>query len=218
MLTEAEFTEYVNRVKLSPLAEALIRRIRTSPPVRRVGTGAHNVAVYYASEKMGQTIQAESHTNEFRWVYHYEFSKDVVEYWCQPSVLELRYAGPTGKRTLAQHTPDYFVLRTDSAGWEECKMAEHLPKLAAKSPHRYQCVDGCWRCPPGEAYAQPFGLYYRLNSSAGVSVNFVRNATWLEDYLRDQTPVSPEVIASVEGYLALHPATTLKQLFNVFHC
>jgi hypothetical protein len=90
MLPEAQFTEYVNRLKLSPAAEALIRQIRTSPPVRRVGTGTHNVAVYYASEKMGQTIQAESHTNEFHWVYHYEFSKDVMEYWCQPSVLELR--------------------------------------------------------------------------------------------------------------------------------
>ena len=39
------------------------------------------------------------------------------------------------------HTPDYFVIRQDAAGWEECKTSEDLEKLAIKSPHRY-CRNG----------------------------------------------------------------------------
>ena len=35
------------------------------------------------------------------------------------------------------HTPDFFVIRKDSAGWEECKTEEQLKKLARKSPNRY---------------------------------------------------------------------------------
>ena len=167
---------------------------------------------------MGRTIQAESHTNEFHWVLKYEHSADVVELWCQPSVLDLRYAGPTGKRTIARHTPDYFVLRQKSAGWEECKLEKDLVQLATKSPNRYQLMGDTWRCPPGEAYAESFGLYYRLNSSALISINFVRNMIWLEDFLLDKQPLSQEIVDKVKRFLESHPAVTLEEVFREFGC
>ena len=214
MMTDIDFSVWCKALDLSPAAKALIHTIRTSEPVRRVSGGAHNVCVYYPSQKMGRTIQAESHTNEFHWVLHYELNEDVLEYWCQPSVLDLKYAGPTGKRTIARHTPDYFVMRRKSAGWEECKLEDRLKQLAIKSPNRYKSIDGIWRCPPGEAYAEFLGLYYRLVSSASISVNFVRNATWLEDFFRDKEPLSSDVVATVKLYLEKHPSTTLEDLFN----
>ena len=133
-------------------------------------------------------------------------------------MLDLRYAGPTGKRTIARHTPDYFVLRQKSAGWEECKLEKDLVQLATKSPNRYQLMGDTWRCPPGEAYAESFGLYYRLNSSALISINFVRNMIWLEDFLLDKQPLSQEIVDKVKRFLESHPAVTLEEVFREFGC
>jgi hypothetical protein len=56
-----------------------------------------------------------------------------------------------GRRQVVLHTPDYFAIRKDTAGWDECKTEEQLEKLSEKNPNRYcREEDGEWRCPPGE--------------------------------------------------------------------
>src|SRR6516165_10817290 len=83
------------------------------------------------------------------------------------------------------HTPDFFVIRDREAGWEEWKTEEGLQHLKAKNPNRY-CPKGRsgWDCPPGRAYAEPLGLYYRVRSSAEIDWTFPRNIQFLDDYLR----------------------------------
>ncbi|MFZ3331156.1 MAG: hypothetical protein WA197_11035, partial [Candidatus Acidiferrales bacterium] len=66
-----------------------------------------------------------------------------------------------GKHLGVLHTPDFFVIRTTGAGWEEWKTEEELLHLAERSPNRYLAAeDGHWCCPPGEACARDFGFYY----------------------------------------------------------
>ena len=63
-----------------------------------------------------------------------------------------------GRNLGVWHTPDFFVLRHEQAGWEEWKTALELKKLALKMPHRYiEVEENQWRCPPGEAYANGTG-------------------------------------------------------------
>lgn len=65
------------------------------------------------------------------------------------------------------HTPDFFVIREKDAGWEEWKTEEDLRRLSERNPNRYCAgVAGRWCCPPGTAYAERLGLYYRVRSSA----------------------------------------------------
>src|SRR5438552_3193686 len=45
----------------------------------------------------------------------------VAEYYDQPGRMPLRYRAVSGRHTTQWHTPDFFVLRHDSAGWEEWK-------------------------------------------------------------------------------------------------
>ena len=83
------------------------------------------------------------------------------------------------------HTPDYFVIRQDSAGWVECKSSEDLQKLAIRTPNRYlRDGSGKSRCPPGEAHSSPLGLDYRVWSSAenstGISSEISRS--WKTTY------------------------------------
>jgi len=125
---------------------------------------------------MGLTIQFESHRVELPLVYEMEHDPGVLEFYDQPPSIPLAYHAANGRRLSVMHTPDYFVLRRDSAGWVECKTSEDLQKLAIRAPNRYlRDGSGKWRCPPGEAYSSALGLDYRVWSSAEINWTLQRN-------------------------------------------
>jgi hypothetical protein len=86
---------------------------------------------------MRLTIQFESHRVELPFVYEMEHDPSVLEYYDQPPSIPLAYQAANGRRLSVMHTPDYFVLRQDSAGWVECKTSEDLEKLVVSTPNRY---------------------------------------------------------------------------------
>ncbi|RUT00719.1 hypothetical protein DSM107010_66930 [Chroococcidiopsis cubana SAG 39.79] len=165
---------------------------------------------------MGVTIQFESHRNELARIYELENDPKVLEYYDQPPPIELLYQARSGRRNRHQYTPDFFVIWTDSAGWEECKTEPELIKLTQTSPHRYQKNnDGKWHCPPGEKYAQQFGFYFRIHSDAEINWNFQQNIIWLEDYFCSESltidaATTQEIFALVENY----PGLTLEELLG----
>src|SRR5262249_5586950 len=144
----------------------------------------------------------------------YEFEPTVLEFWDQPCLIGLTYLARNGRLVHVQHTPDFFVLRPNRAGWEEWKPNEQLATLADKMPQRYQRLpSGCWRCPPGEAYAAQFGLYYQIRTTAEFSPIYQRNVAILEDYLLDagqhaDQAAQHQLVAAVQD----HPGVTLADL------
>jgi putative transposase len=219
MLDDQQLQDWRQSLGLSEQAEQVIRQIRSSDPARRVQGRRGNVRGCFPSRKMGHTIQYESLTNELSAIYLMEYyEEDLWEYWDQPPPFTLRYKTKAGANHGHTHTPDFFVLRRESAGWEEWKMEEELPALAEKMPARYVRSDNQgWHCPPGEEYARKFGLYYRVRSSAEVNWALQRNLRFLEDYLRaddQQRLISQQAKLSVISLLAAHPGMTLRELFN----
>ena len=185
MLENEDFLAWFQRLGLPECARAIINQIRASRPARHVGGGRQNVSGRYPSKKMGVVIQFESHRVELARIYELEHDPEVLEYWDQPPSFKLEYKSAQGKRVVALHTPDYFVMRVDGAGWEECKTEEELLRRAEKSPHQFLQDDDAWHCPPGEAYAQKFGLTYSVRSSRDINWVYQRNIQFLEDYFRD---------------------------------
>ena len=195
MLDADQFHDWARTLGLRPQAEQVIQQIRSSPPARHVRSGRGNVSGRYPSRKMGVTIQFESHRNELAAIYAMEHAPAVVEYWDQPPPIKLTYRTPAGRAIGVLHTPDFFVLRTDAAGWEEWKLEDDLQRLAERQPQRYcRTAEGRWRCPPGEAYAQACGLSYQLRSSAEINWVFQRNMLFLEDYLRAAPAAIPPAV------------------------
>ena len=185
MLSPEALEAWYNGIGVPPHGRALIDRIRASDPARRVGGGRSNVSGRYPSRKMGVTIQFESHRVELAGIYEMEHDPEVLEFYDQPIQIKLDYAAADGKHLGVLHTPDFFVIRTTAAGWEEWKTEEELLRLAERSPNRYRAAeDGHWNCPPGEAYARDFGFYYRVRSSREIDWVYQRNIQFLEDYLR----------------------------------
>jgi transposase InsO family protein len=217
MLSNIEIGQWYKRLNLSDGSQAVINQIRTSQPVRSVQSFKDNVIGRYPSQKMGLTIQFESHKNEFAFIYEYEHGDDdVLEYYDQSSTIKLDYEAANGRHLGILHTPDFFVLRVHSAGWEECKTEEELIKLSAKNSNRYfKDSEGVWRCPPGEAYAARFGFYYRVRCSSEINWSFQRNAEFLEDYLRsDSQVIAEKTYAFIIEQVTAKPGISLRELFE----
>lgn len=215
MLSEEDFLSWCNRLNLSREAAAVVAQIRRTEPSRRVRGGRSNVSGRYPSRKMGVTIQFESHRVELAFIYQMEHDDEVLEYYDQPTSIPLKYKSIRGKRLTVWHTPDFFVIRRGSGGWEECKTESELKNLAEKSPCRYQQARSSWRCPPGEAHANSLGLYYRFRSSVEINWAFQQNIQFLEDYWRFQVcPVVPAIRQRVRDEVARRPGLRLSDLFR----
>src|SRR2546425_9080121 len=91
---------------------------------------------------------------------------------------------------------------------------EGLERLAETMPHRYsRDAVGQWRCPPGERFAEPFGLFYRLRSSAEIDWVFQRNLRFLEDYLgSDVPPLSKHIAEAILALVGQQPGMHLDEL------
>src|SRR5262249_41424139 len=116
MISPEDLLLWSRRLGLSEASRAVIDRIRSAPPSRRVGGGRRNVSGRYPSRKMGVTIQFESHRVELAGIYEMEHDSNVLEYYDQPPSICLRYPTAKGRRLVVEHTPDYFVLRQGEAG------------------------------------------------------------------------------------------------------
>src|SRR5258708_376383 len=216
-MTPEAFHTWSQRLQLSSETEALIASIRESPPVRRVSGRAGNITGRYPSPKMGVSIQFESDRVEFWAIYGMERDEDVLEFYEQSSRIPLSYRAKSGYRTTQWHTPDFFVLRRESAGWEEWKEASSLDTLALEKPARYQLAGtGQWHCPPGEAYAEQLGLIYRLRSSAEFHPLEIQNLKFLQDFWAHEVPPHPEQEALALAHIQAHPGIPLNELLTIY--
>jgi transposase InsO family protein len=221
MLGNAAFEQWCQQLGFSDQAKAIITQIRTSPPARHVQSAAGNVSGTFPSRKMGCAIQFESHRDELPFVYLLEHDPQVLEFYDQPyGQIKLTYPNKDGTRKVTtKHTPDFFVLREDGAGWTECKMEDHLARLAKEKPGRFvPNADGSWSCPPGEAYAEPLGLSYRVFSSREIDWTYVQNLRFLGEYLRGSPPgVPPDVAMAVRTTVMSQPGIRLLDLITSLH-
>lgn len=216
MLDEAELETYFMRHNLSATARQVVRKVRSSPPTRRVKSGHSNVACRFASRKMGMTIQAESHRNELPAVVTWDADNVTHEFYDQPLKVKLRYRAKNGRWVNHLATPDFFLLQEGFTGWVECKTEEWLEARATEGSELYvRDASGCWRCPPGENYAVELGLGFRVRSSAETNWNRCRNIEFLADYLDERCPsAQPDRIAHVHEVMDTQAWTPLKQLID----
>ncbi len=216
MLTNEEFHAWCLRNTLSPETEAYIQRIRTSQPVRKVRSGVSNITGRYPSVKMGRTIQFESFV-ELGAIYLMERDNEVLEFYDQPTRLQLHYHAKSGRLTTQWHTPDFLVLRRNAIGFDEWKAETALAPLAQRMPERYQPVaGGGWRCPPGEEAAQGVGVIYRVRSSDEYHPLFIQNLKFLQDFWVHPYPVTAEQEVHVTTLLTTVPGISLSQLLEAF--
>ena len=214
MMTPAAFQQWCRTLALPPATCDLLATIRASQPVRRVTSRANNMSGTYQSDKMGVTVQFESHKVELWAILVMDRDPDVLEFYDQPHTFRLRYLRKSGKQMQSHsYTPDFLVLRRNAVAFEEWKTEDELQRLAALSPFRYQQVEErSWRCPPGEEYAESLGLTFRLRSSAEFSSIYVDNLNFLADYFGVALSVPVQVQTTIRERLCETPGLPLSAL------
>jgi putative transposase len=133
MLSDSELLAWHARRGTYERAQSVISHVRSSAPARRAGGGRRNVAGRYPSKKMGVTIHFASHRCQLAAIYELEHDADVLEYYDRPPAFKLDYRSAAGRRLGVLHTADYFVIRENGAGWEDCKTQEELVQISQKN-------------------------------------------------------------------------------------
>ncbi|AJY76263.1 DDE-type integrase/transposase/recombinase [Paenibacillus beijingensis] len=219
MMNPEQFEVWYIKNQITDKGKKKIESIRNSQPVRRVKSGKKNVSGIYPSRKMGVSIQFESHKLELSFIYLAEHDPKVIEFFDQPSFVELDYIGTIRggkkKRKVFQYTPDFFTIEESSAGWVECKTEEELQKLSLADPERY-CKDenGYWRCPPGEEYAKAYNLKFYVFCSDQIDWVLLRNLKFLEAYFEHHAHANNDSIAKLISIVEQEPAILLQDLLE----
>ena len=222
MLNDHDLELWKLKLGINQAGSDLIDRIRNSDPARVTrGWVGGNVCGRYPSQKMGHTVQFESHKGELPFIVsccEFPANDDVLEYWDQPTTLRIRYKNKNGRIITVNNTPDFFLMHSGAAGFVECKLEESLVKLAKEQPNKFILdPDGTWRCPPGEEEAAKFGLYYKVVSSAEIDRKLYRNTVFLEDFLRANTPDVPEQArASILQLISAKEGLSLSELLTLY--
>jgi transposase InsO family protein len=216
MLTKEEFDNWCNRNNLSALQKKTIEIIRSSEPARRVGGGRKNVSGFYPSQKMGRSIQFESHKLELALIYQLEHDWNILEFYDQPPSIKLQYQSQSGRNICFLYTPDFFVLRRTTAGWIECKTSRELKKKIEKQPQHYNCgEDGQWQMPLATEYAAQLGMDFCVWSDAQINWVLQRNIIFLEDYYRSEYPTGETATTQLlHSILSSQPGIALNQLLH----
>lgn len=167
------------------------------------------------AKKWRFVIKFESHKVELPGIEEYESSEDVLEFYDQPYRLTLKFPTKKGQVVTVTHVPDFFVIRQQSAGFEEWKPQAKLEKLTLLQPNRYvKKQDGEWTCPPAEEYAQKLGCYYRIRSDVEIDWIKYRNRQFLKSYIEKNYQIRDEVAAFVKSIVTSQPGITYLKLLQ----
>lgn len=184
MLTDAALKALCDRHHVTAKGYAWLKAVRSNPPNRRVRSGITSIPCRFPSIKMGQTIQAESHTIELSAIYLMEYDAAVLEYWDQPNPpIDLHYKTPSGKGIRTQYTPDFLIISEAFIGFEEWKPLRRLQELIERQPARYCFENGGYQSPPVTQALAPTGLGFRIRSDAELNPTLVNNLKFLAYYL-----------------------------------
>lgn len=216
MLSENDLKKWCDLLGYSHQTQNEIEIIRNSQPSRRVGSSKRSVCGRYPSQKMGVTIQFESHKVELPFIHQLEHDDNVLEYYDQPPPFKLSYESKTGRSIGYYYTADFFVIKKDSAGWWECKPEAKLQELAEKKPEQYFLGDDNeWHFIPAEAYASKLGLNFRVWSSASIDWILQQNLEFLADYFRyDYCDPKQSAADEIISLVVHNVGITLSELFE----
>lgn len=176
MLSEQDYEQYLDDLKLDASGRDFISNIRSSPPARAVGAvRKHNVCGQLFSEKMGCTIQYESRTGEALFAWDAEYDDEVLEFYDQPVTIPIEIVDKRGRRNRTSCTPDYMTLRRIGITFHEVKPLQELRKLVLKRPTDWVELDGVFFYRPAESAFRERGCVYQVVAAESLSQRRAHN-------------------------------------------
>jgi hypothetical protein len=210
---QADLTEHLCTLGVTAEGIDYVRRAAEAPS-RLVGKGHFlNVSTRFASSKVGETIQAESHTCELPFVHQCELRHDVIMYYDQPPKLFVERMGRSGRLYRGTTTPDFLVVTREEVLIYECKTSSDLKKKADKEPHSWIKDTSGYRFIPGEKAASELGFRFVVHSADSISAIQAANMKMLINLQRSMAaPLNEKLLARALRWMHRRQALTIQEL------
>ena len=135
-----------------------------------------------------------------------------------PLAFPLSYRAKSGRRTTQWHTPDFFVLRRESVGWEEWKPAQRLDTLAESSACSLQALQGLDNGAVRQEKRMPNHSDFHIACVPPPSSTHWRfeNLKFLQDFWAHEVPPNPEQEGLALAHIQAHPGIPLSELLATY--
>lgn len=219
MLSQPEIQAYCRQHNLPALGTTYVDTMVNSDPARVIGNRMGNVCGRYASEKMGYTLQFESHTLELPFLVRAEHNDSVLAIYDQPPQIRLECPKKDGKLGAFLYTPDFGLLEKEGPRFVECKPVAKLRELSLKTPWKYTFgPEGKWHCPPADKAAAELGFRFHVVTEEDLNPVFTINAQLLSDDVRaDREPVNQSTQRLIREAVSTAPGITVAALISLPH-
>lgn len=215
-MTESEYLAWEAQIDLPIQGKALLRRIRSSQPVRQSTGWGESVRGRYPSQKMQHMVSYDSHTVELSFIYLLENDDSVIEYYDQPPAFSIHWENDKGEAKYAPYTPDFVVIQKDRVIYVECKNDEFLQEALEKKPGKFIFSEGIWTLPGAIEAARADGFEHAVWTPTK-EIRMVRNYAILDDYLSESLDSVPkEVIEKVKAEVKKRGRISLQSLRDTF--
>lgn len=213
-----EIIEHVADLGLPDAGIEYTRRALESPS-RIVGRSRFlAVATRFASQKLGQVIQSESHTCELPFLHAQELDDDVVACMDQPPPLYVESIDKRGHRHRGCKTPDYLVIRKGGVFLYECKTPGELARLVSEQPGNWGLDGGRFRYLPAEAPAASLGMSFLIHDASTIGPIHAANLNILVDVKRaGLPPLDERTLVKATRLLLMHNGLTISNLATELH-
>lgn len=209
MIFEDRMDKRLENLGLSDAGVDYVRRVRSSPPSRNVGSnGARNTTWRYASQKMGCTIQGES-TLERNFLVRCEYVEDVIEFWDQPEPVSLTFINKAGRPQRVGYTADLLVIEPTRVVVYQVKPKTECAQLIEQRSNRWRLVNSRYVDEPAEATFSALGIHHIVVTEDDISAVAAENySLLLQTRRRGTTPNGPKIaealsILAAEGVLTI---------------
>lgn len=191
-----EVIEHVRNLRLPKEGIEYIEHALVAPSRLAAQSRHPSVAARFASTKLGQVVQAESHTCELPFLCAQELDKDVLVCLDQPPPLIVESKDKRGRLHRGRKTPDFLTVRSNGVYLYECKTHGALIKLVVDQPANWIIEDGNYRYLPAEAPAATLGMMFRVHDAGTISAVYAANLRTLVYAKRSNAPCLEEHLLS----------------------
>lgn len=189
-------------------------RSALAAPSRIVGKTRYlNVTSRFASQKLGEAIQSESHTCELPFVHMLELDDDVLACLDQPPPLFVESIDKRGRRHRGKKTADQLVIQKGRIELKECKKGEELKRLVIEEPLNWILDATTYRYLPAEQPARALGLLFSIHNADDIGPIYAKNLRTLVNAKRAFTkPLDERVLCKALRLLNKHNGLTMLDL------
>lgn len=214
----SDIVEHVRDLRVPPQGVEYVKQAMAAPS-RLVSNSRHlNVTTRFASFKIGEVVQSESHTCELPFLCQLELDEDVLAVYDQPPPLFVEFPDTRGRLHRGPKTPDFLVIRRRCVEIYECKPGKKLREFARTRPEIWMQNELAYRYLPAEKPASSLGFKFIVHNGDTIGPVHAANLKFFVNIFRAHVdPLRERELGRAMRLLGKHHALTLRELADELH-